>query len=194
MREEERGPRSRVRAPSLTDPRCAGLDGSACAELVEKVRQATNLRRAHIGLGGIVLVILFIFFGFGAAFLTNLIALSFPVWASFKAIESVNAEDDKQWLMYWIIFGFVTLLESFVEFIVRYVPFYYSLKGAFFIYLQLPQFYVRRGRRGRNGRGSRGARESGGENASRRPLVCLCATRTDRRARRWCTTACLRRT
>ena len=42
-------------------------------------------------------------------------------------------------LTYWVCFAFFTLLEVFVEYILYFVPFYFALKLAFIVWLQLPQ-------------------------------------------------------
>jgi receptor expression-enhancing protein 5/6 len=39
------------------------------------------------------------------------VMLLYPLYASIKAIESPFKEDDQQWLTYWVIYSFITLLE-----------------------------------------------------------------------------------
>jgi receptor expression-enhancing protein 5/6 len=41
-------------------------------------------------------------------------------------------------LTYWVCFAFFTLLEVFVEYILYFIPFYFALKLAFIVWLQLP--------------------------------------------------------
>jgi hypothetical protein len=48
---------------------------------------------------------------------SNVIGFLFPAYYSFKAIESPNKEDDKQWLVYWVVYSFFTIIESFVSII-----------------------------------------------------------------------------
>ena len=43
--------------------------------------------------------------------LTNVPAM-FPLYASLKAIKSPKVEDDKQWLVYWVVFGSWIVCES----------------------------------------------------------------------------------
>lgn len=48
---------------------------------------------------------------------SNVIGFLFPAYYSFKAIESPNKEDDKQWLVYWVVYSFFTIIEAFVSII-----------------------------------------------------------------------------
>lgn len=63
-------------------------------------------------------------------------------YASFKAIESPSPYDDKQWLTYWTVIGFVQLIEYFSDILLYWFPFYYLFKTLFVLYLALPQFRV----------------------------------------------------
>ena len=57
---------------------------------------------------------------------------------SYRAIESPNKEDDTQWLTYWVVFSFFSVIESFVDFILYWFPFYWAFKFGFLIYLFAP--------------------------------------------------------
>lgn len=59
---------------------------------------------------------------------------------SFKAIDSSNEGDDTQWLTYWVVFSFVSIIESIAGFITEFIPFYFPLKVAFFVWLYHPKF------------------------------------------------------
>ena len=61
-----------------------------------------------------------------------------------EAIESPSAQDDIQWLTYWVVFGFFTFTESFaLRVVLYYFPWYFAFKTLFIIWLQLPYFRVR---------------------------------------------------
>ena len=47
-------------------------------------------------------------------------------------------DDDKQWLMYWFIYGVFILIESLLGFIICHIPFYFLIKIFFIIWLQNP--------------------------------------------------------
>ena len=59
---------------------------------------------------------------------------------SFKAIDSGNPSDDTQWLTYWVVFGFCSIIEGAASFIIGWIPMYFFFKVAFFIWLYHPSF------------------------------------------------------
>ncbi|OZJ04773.1 hypothetical protein BZG36_01864 [Bifiguratus adelaidae] len=85
------------------------------------------------------LILLFIFFNIGAGLVTNILGWGYPAWASFRAIETPNKIDDTQWLVYWTVFGFINVLEYFVDTIVHWFPFWFIFKTLLILYLILPQ-------------------------------------------------------
>jgi len=68
-------------------------------------------------------------------------ALLYPGYASYKAISNkpVSQADLERWLMYWSILGCIGSIEYAAEWIVSWIPFYYSIKIIFLLYLLLPQ-------------------------------------------------------
>ena len=59
--------------------------------------------------------------------------------ASIRAIESPAEDDDKNWLCFWTVFGIFQTVELFFGFILSFIPYYYWLRLAFFIFLMAPQ-------------------------------------------------------
>jgi len=47
---------------------------------------------------------------------------------SIKAIESNVKDDDTQWLTYWVVYGFFSLVEAFSDIFLFWFPFYYMGK------------------------------------------------------------------
>ena len=43
------------------------------------------------------------------------------------------------WLTYWIVFGFLTAFDRLLEFVLFFVPYYYTLKLVFLIWLFYPR-------------------------------------------------------
>ena len=86
----------------------------------------------------LVFMVMFIVFGVGASILTNLIGVAYPVFMSFYALESEGADDDKQWLTYWVVFGLYSIADQFAGFILSFIPFYYVLKVSSLIWLFHP--------------------------------------------------------
>ncbi|XP_051147898.1 HVA22-like protein e [Andrographis paniculata] len=66
--------------------------------------------------------------------------LLYPLYASVVAIESTSKVDDEQWLAYWIIYSFLTLLEMLLQPLLEWIPIWYDVKLAMVAWLVLPQF------------------------------------------------------
>ena len=45
-----------------------------------------------------------------------------------KAVESVDKDDDTQWLIYWIVYAAFTVVEYFSDFLFSWFPFYFLAK------------------------------------------------------------------
>lgn len=76
----------------------------------------------------------------GMKLTTDLFAFVYPAYCSFMAIESAETIDDTQWLTYWVVFAFFSITENVMNFLVEYIPFYYMIKCAFFLWLYHPKF------------------------------------------------------
>ncbi|XP_057788421.1 HVA22-like protein k [Salvia miltiorrhiza] len=61
-----------------------------------------------------------------------------PVYSTFKAIETKDQDDQHKWLVYWAAYGSFTVAEIFTDKLLYWCPFYYHLKFAFLVWLQLP--------------------------------------------------------
>ncbi|XP_010926852.1 HVA22-like protein e [Elaeis guineensis] len=68
------------------------------------------------------------------------IMLLYPLYASVRAIESPSKLDDEQWLAYWILYSFLTLMEMVAEPVLYWVPIWYQIKVVLVAWLVLPQF------------------------------------------------------
>ncbi|XP_073014042.1 HVA22-like protein e [Typha latifolia] len=68
------------------------------------------------------------------------IMLLYPLYASIQAIESPSKLDDEQWLAYWILYSFITLLEMALESLICWIPIWYDLKLVLMAWMVLPQF------------------------------------------------------
>ena len=54
-----------------------------------------------------------------------------------KAVESVNKDDDTQWLTYWVVYAAFSIVEYFSDIFLSWFPLYFLLKVSlkkFFIY------------------------------------------------------------
>ncbi|KAK4436843.1 HVA22-like protein e [Sesamum alatum] len=68
------------------------------------------------------------------------VMLLYPLYASVVAIESTSKLDDEQWLAYWILYSFLTLMEMLLQPLLEWIPIWYDVKLAFVAWLVLPQF------------------------------------------------------
>ncbi|KAF6741101.1 receptor expression-enhancing protein 4 [Ephemerocybe angulata] len=68
-------------------------------------------------------------------------AFLYPAYASYKTLSQRPASEEEleRWLMYWSVLGCVVAVEYVAEWLVSWVPFYYTLKTLFLLYLALPQ-------------------------------------------------------
>jgi len=75
----------------------------------------------------------------GSSLICNFVGFLYPAYMSFKALETSGSGDDKQWLTYWVVYSLFTVLDTFIGFTLSFIPFYYFIKLAFFVYLFHPQ-------------------------------------------------------
>jgi len=109
--------------------------------ILDTISGATGFPKKTVLKGSLTFLVLFVVFGIGQAIITNIIGVAYPVFMSFHALESHdNAEDDKQWLTYWVVFGLFSLTDQCAGFILHFIPFYYVLKVAVLIWLFHPAF------------------------------------------------------
>lgn len=50
-----------------------------------------------------------------------------------KAIESTNKDDDTKWLTYWVVYAAFSLIETFTDIFLNWIPLYALLKVYFFV-------------------------------------------------------------
>jgi len=104
------------------------------------LEQRTGVPKTYLAAGGAALMTLLVSVNALAAPASNLVGWGLPAYLSMKAIETPSGRDDVQWLTYWVIFGFLTYLESFaLRIVLYYFPWYFAAKTIFVIWLQLPQ-------------------------------------------------------
>ncbi|KAJ3117742.1 hypothetical protein HK098_006128, partial [Nowakowskiella sp. JEL0407] len=65
-----------------------------------------------------------------AHLLSNIIGVLYPAYASIRAIEAPNPDDDERWLTYWSVFGLFALADHSSATIRKYFPVYFTFKIA----------------------------------------------------------------
>lgn len=118
---------------------------AAVAALPERLQQVfdlayekTGVQRAYFMLGFGVLAALYFIFGYFAELLCNVVGLVYPAYASTRAIESADRNDDTRWLTYWVVYACFSILDFFADGILRFFPFYWLFKVVFLVYCFLP--------------------------------------------------------
>ncbi|KAI5464852.1 TB2/DP1, HVA22 family-domain-containing protein [Mariannaea sp. PMI_226] len=71
--------------------------------------------------------------------LSSVASFLFPIFASYKALKTADPAQLTPWLMYWVVISCFLLAESWVYFIVSWIPFYGYFRLIFLLYLILPQ-------------------------------------------------------
>ena len=84
-----------------------------------------------------VLLVLFVFFGIFAGFITNMIGFIYPGYMTLLALDGNHEGIQTNWLIYWALYSVLTLVEDYGEFIIYWIPFYYPAKAAFLIYMMV---------------------------------------------------------
>ena len=111
--------------------------------ILQNLEQRTQVPKTYAVIGSVTLLGFLLLINAFAAPVSNLIGWALPAYLSFKALESPSAQDDVQWLTYWVVFGFFNFLESFaLRLVLYYFPWYYPFKTIFVLWLQLPAFRV----------------------------------------------------
>ena len=59
---------------------------------------------------------------------TSYILVSYSIFASCKAIDSEEKDDDTQWLTYWVVYAVFGIVEYFTDIILSWIPFYFLAK------------------------------------------------------------------
>lgn len=113
-------------------------------EWLDPIEDATLLPRSYLliaifGVVGTVLVTSFFVLSMGI-FVTRMVGLIYPAYASIKALITETKDDDTQWLMYWVIFAGFSLFEQVALEQSKTLPLYFSIKLAVLLLCQFAKF------------------------------------------------------
>ena len=98
-----------------------------------------NLKSAHVALLVIGLSFALVLSGVLDDFTCNMIGIIYPAYLSFKAIETQESDDDKQWLTYWVVFAIYNILDDFSSILFFWLPFYYPIKLLVLLWMVWPK-------------------------------------------------------
>ncbi|KAJ4407856.1 ER membrane protein DP1/Yop1 [Gnomoniopsis sp. IMI 355080] len=104
---------------------------------LNNIEKQAGVPKTYAVIGLATLYFFFIVFNLAGQLLTNLAGFVIPGYYSLEALFSTSKTDDTQWLTYWVVFAFFTVLESLLS-VVYWFPFYYTFKFVFLLWLSLP--------------------------------------------------------
>ncbi|XP_054160355.1 receptor expression-enhancing protein 5-like [Oppia nitens] len=107
-------------------------------DIGDKIEKTTGVKRVYVAQGIIGLTALYMIFGYFAELLCNAVGFVYPAYASIKALESPNKEDDTKWLTYWVVFALFSVVEFFSDVIFSWFPLYWLVKVVFLVWCFLP--------------------------------------------------------
>ncbi|ETS80360.1 Protein yop-1 [Pestalotiopsis fici W106-1] len=106
---------------------------------LNNLEKQTSVPKVYAVIGLVTLYFFFIVFNLGGQLLTNVAGFVIPGYYSLQALFTASKVDDTQWLTYWVVFAFFTVIESLVN-VVYWFPFYFTFKFVFLLWLSLPAF------------------------------------------------------
>merc|ERR1711998_226511 len=72
---------------------------------MQQLEDKTQVKKLYIAAALAVITVVFILFGFGAGLLCNFVGFVYPAFASFKALDSKNEGEERNWLIYWVVYS-----------------------------------------------------------------------------------------
>lgn len=105
---------------------------------VKMISEKTGLPASYLAIGSVAFAFLLVLFGICSSLLVNIVGILYPAYVSFKAIESKETDDDKQWLTYWVIFAGYSFLDHFIDILFFWFPFYHTIKLIVLVWLFWP--------------------------------------------------------
>ena len=91
-------------------------------------------------IGGLLVALILTTTKWFSSYVTCLVGVLCPTYLSLKAIEGPDEDDDKHYLTYWVVYGLFSVFDLFTAFLIKVIPFYYTIKLAFLIWLFMPNF------------------------------------------------------
>lgn len=102
------------------------------------IETKTGVNRLYLFGGCVVFLACYLIFGYASGFVVALLGFLYPAYASVKAIESTNKDDDTQWLTYWVVYAAFSIVEFFSDIFLSWFPLYFLFKCAFLGWCMAP--------------------------------------------------------
>ncbi|KAJ6097809.1 hypothetical protein N7499_002183 [Penicillium canescens] len=106
--------------------------------VLNNLERQTNVPKVYAILGLVGVYFFLVFFNIAGEFLVNFAGFIIPGYYSLQALFTSNTQDDTQWLTYWVVFAFLTVIESAIS-AAYWFPFYYIFKFVLILWMALPR-------------------------------------------------------
>ncbi|KAL2001858.1 hypothetical protein VTN02DRAFT_1123 [Thermoascus thermophilus] len=106
--------------------------------ILNQFERQTSVPKVYAFLGLVGVYFFLVFFNIAGEFLVNFVGFLIPGYYSLQALFSTGKADDTQWLTYWVVYAFLTVIESAIN-AAYWFPFYYIFKFALVLWMSLPQ-------------------------------------------------------
>ncbi|CAK43038.1 hypothetical protein CBS63078_5962 [Aspergillus niger] len=106
--------------------------------VLNNLERQTSVPKVYVILGLVGVYFFLVFFNIAGEFLVNLAGFLIPGYYSLNALFTAGKADDTQWLTYWVVYAFFTVIESAIS-APYWFPFYYIFKFALVLWMSLPQ-------------------------------------------------------
>ncbi|KAL3080958.1 hypothetical protein niasHS_011409 [Heterodera schachtii] len=110
-------------------------------DVLPKAEEISGMEREKLFYIASSLVLLVLMFCPGNMFLSTLITVAYPMYASLLTLNTQNTSEYTQWLVYWCVFAEICQLDFLFGSINGLLLLYVPLKTVFLLYLALPQTY-----------------------------------------------------
>ncbi|KAJ3282982.1 hypothetical protein BCR33DRAFT_720585 [Rhizoclosmatium globosum] len=105
-----------------------------------ELEKKTNIPKAYLVGGFLAFTFFFIFFNVFGEIIATLLGVLWPAYQSFKAIDKQDKALTTKWLTYWVVYGFLSIIELFSDVLLYWIPYYYAFKALLVVYLVHPRF------------------------------------------------------
>jgi receptor expression-enhancing protein 5/6 len=100
--------------------------------------EKSGVNRLYLFGGCVAVLSLYLVVGYASGFIVALLGFLYPAYASVKAIESSDKEDDTQWLTYWVVYSAFSIAEFFSDIFLSWFPLYFLFKCMFLCWCMAP--------------------------------------------------------
>ena len=102
------------------------------------LEQKTGVNRIYLLQGGAALLAFYLVVGYSSGLIVSLIGFVYPAYASIKAIQSEEKDDDTKWLIYWTVYSSFNVVRYFTDIVLSWFPLYFAFKCAFLLWCMAP--------------------------------------------------------